>query len=145
MLAQYQKISEQQQAIERQTYKLLDLSRIYSSQKSVLTVLLTLLTVVILFGSGTFLLLREKQQSNKVLAKQNEEIERISATARQATEDKMRFYSYISHEFKTPLSLILTPADDLLNRKSYDSKEGKRVLELIRKNANRLLRLVDQV
>ncbi|WP_461127644.1 substrate-binding domain-containing protein [Spirosoma aerophilum] len=145
MLAQYQKIREQQQSIERQTYKLLDLSRIYSSQKKAVGVLLALLTLVVIFGAVLLSLLREKQQSNKVLAQQKEEIERISAQARQATEDKMRFYSYISHEFKTPLSLILTPADDLLNRKTYDGKEGKRVLELIRKNANRLLKLVDQV
>jgi DNA-binding response OmpR family regulator/anti-sigma regulatory factor (Ser/Thr protein kinase) len=33
----------------------------------------------------------------------------------------------------------------LLNRKSYDSKEGKPILALILKNANRLLRLVDQI
>ncbi|GAB3908937.1 substrate-binding domain-containing protein [Larkinella knui] len=145
MLAQYQKMGEQQRAIERQTTKLLDLNQIYSSQRQALTIVVALLTLVVVFGAVLLLLLREKQQSNKLLAKQNEEIERISGQARQATEDKMRFYSYISHEFKTPLSLILAPTEDLLHRKSYDSKETKRVLELTRKNANRLLKLVDQI
>ena len=145
MLAQYQKMGEQQRAIERQTTKLLDLNQIYSSQRQALTIVVALLTLVVVFGAVLLLLLREKQQSNKLLEKQNEEIERISGQARQATEDKMRFYSYFSHEFKTPLSLILAPTEDLLHRKSYDSKEGKRVLELTRKNANRLLKLVDQI
>jgi len=68
----------------------------------------------------------------------------VSILAKKATEDKMRFYSYISHEFKTPLSLILTPTEDLLQRKSTDLKEIQSTLKLINKNAYRLLRLVDQ-
>lgn len=152
MLSQIKKIKEQQVNIERQVLKITELNKTYSSQRNRLYFISALLTIVIVLGAFLYFLLREKQHSNKVLAAQNEaiskqkeEIERVSLQARQAIEDKMRFYSYISHEFKTPLSLILTPTEDLLHRKSYDSKEGKPVLELIRKNANRLLRLVDQI
>ena len=152
MLSQFQKIKVQQQDIERQALKITDLNYTYSSQRNRLYFISALLLIVIILGGFLWFLLIEKQNSNKILEdqnlaiiKQNEEIERVSLQARQAVEDKMRFYSYISHEFKTPLSLILTPTEDLLNRKSYDSKEGKPVLALILKNANRLLRLVDQI
>lgn len=152
MLSQISKIKEQQADIERQVLKITGLNQTYSSQRNRLYFITALLMAVIILGAVLAFLLREKQHSNKVLAAQNEaiskqkeEIERVSLQARQAIEDKMRFYSYISHEFKTPLSLILTPTEDLLHRKSYDSKEGKPVLALIRKNANRLLRLVDQI
>jgi len=108
--------------------------------------------LVLIFGAILLYLFREKQLSNQVLEEQNiaiseqkEEIELVSAQFAQAVEDKIKFYSYVSHEFKTPLSLILTPTEDLLQRKSYDPKEGKKILELIKKNANRLLRLVDQI
>ncbi len=152
MLSQFQKVKAQQEDIERQAMKIMELNTTYSSQRNRLYFISALLLIVIILGGFLWFLLFEKQKSNKVLEeqnlaiiKQNEEIERVSLQARQAVEDKMRFYSYISHEFKTPLSLILTPTEDLLNRKSYDSKEGKPILALILKNANRLLRLVDQI
>lgn len=152
VLSQFQKVKVQQQDIERQALKIVELNTTYSSQRNRLYFISALLLIVIILGGFLWFLLTEKQKSNKVLEeqnlaiiKQNEEIERVSLQARQAVEDKIRFYSYISHEFKTPLSLILTPTEDLLNRKSYDSKEGKPILALILKNANRLLRLVDQI
>lgn len=152
MISQFNKITEQQNDIERQARKLKDLNQIYSSQRNVLYITLLLLTLVLGIGGVLVLVFKEKQLSNKMLAQQNEEIiqqkeeiERVSLRAKEATEDKMRFYSYISHEFKTPLSLILTPTTDLLHRKTFDSRDSRPVLELIQKNANRLLRLVDQI
>lgn len=152
MLSQIQKLQEQQGDIERQIFKIQELNAIFSSQRNVLYFTTTLLVIVILLGGFLYYLLREKQQSNAQLAfqnqeilKQKDEIEKISNLARQATEDKLRFYSYISHEFRTPLSLILAPSEDLLQRKHFDPKETKYTLQLIHKNANRLLRLVDQL
>ncbi len=152
MLSQIQKLQEQQGDIERQIFKIQELNAIFSSQRNVLYFTTTLLVIVILLGGFLYYLLREKQQSNAQLAfqnqeilKQKDEIEKISNLARQATEDKLRFYSYISHEFRTPLSLILAPSEDLLQRKHFEPKETKYTLQLIHKNANRLLRLVDQL
>jgi signal transduction histidine kinase/DNA-binding response OmpR family regulator len=152
MLSQIQKIKEQQVEIERETLKITELNKTYSTQRNRLYFISVLLTIVVVLGAFLYFLLQEKQHSNRVLGKQNlaileqkNEIEKVSHLARKATEDKMRFYSYISHEFKTPLSLILTPTEDLLQRKNPDIKETRSTLQLIHKNANRLLRLVDQL
>jgi signal transduction histidine kinase/DNA-binding response OmpR family regulator len=152
MLSQIKKIKEQHVDIERQALKITALNQTFSSQRNRLYFTTALLTVVVLLGALLFFLLREKQESNLILEKQNRaileqknEIEKVSNLARKATEDKMRFYSYISHEFKTPLSLILTPTEDLLLQKSIDAKETRTTLQLIQKNANRLLHLVDQL
>ena len=151
LLAQFRKLEEQQQDIERQALKIQDINKTYSSQRNRLYFTSALLVVVILLGAILFYLLREKQLSNKILEEQNHafleqknEIEKVSLTAKQATEEKLRFYSYISHEFRTPLSLVLTPIEDLLSRKSFDTKDTRFTLQFIRKNAHRLLRLVDQ-
>ncbi len=151
MLSQIQKIKEQQVEIERETIKINELNKTYSSQRNRLYFISALFTIVVVLGTFLYFLLQEKQQSNRILEEQNvaileqkNEIEKVSLLAQKATEDKMRFYSYISHEFKTPLSLILTPTEDLLHRKSTDVKETHNTLHLINKNANRLLRLVDQ-
>jgi signal transduction histidine kinase/DNA-binding response OmpR family regulator len=152
MLSQIQKIKEQQVEIERETLKISELNKTYSTQRNRLYFISVLLTIVVILGAFLYFLLQEKQYSNKILEEQNlaileqkNEIEKVSLLARKATEDKIRFYSYISHEFKTPLSLILTPTEDLIQRKSTDIKETRNTLQLIYKNANRLLRLVDQL
>jgi signal transduction histidine kinase/DNA-binding response OmpR family regulator len=150
--AQFKKVNEQQEDIQRQGEKIQELNKTYSSQRNRLYFMSILLSIVILLTCILLYLFREKQLSNEILSGQNQaileqknKIEEISQQARKANEEKLRFYSYISHEFRTPLSLILTPTEDLLHRKPIDAKETLSVLQLIQKNANRLLRLVDQL
>jgi signal transduction histidine kinase/AraC-like DNA-binding protein/streptogramin lyase len=57
---------------------------------------------------------------------------------------KMQFFTDISHEFRTPLSLILAPLQKILTSFKNDPKLSRQI-ELIRKNADRLLRLIDQI
>ena len=149
---QMKKVNSLQESMERQTTKLEELNRTYSTQKSRLYFVGILLSIVILLSSILLYLFKEKQHSNERLAVQNQaileqknKIEEVSEQARQATEEKLRFYSYISHEFRTPLSLILTPTEDLLHNKTTDARETRSTLQLVRKNANRLLCLVDQL
>lgn len=56
---------------------------------------------------------------------------------------KMRFFINISHEFKTPLTLILSPLHELLER-TTDKWESSQ-LKFIQKNANKLMHLVNQL
>ncbi len=55
---------------------------------------------------------------------------------------KIKFLTNVSHEFRTPLSLIMAPVDKMFNR--ADS-EQKLQLNMIRSNARRLLNLVNQL
>ena len=56
---------------------------------------------------------------------------------------KIKFFTNVSHEFRTPLSLILTPLDKLL--KEEKDADVKSHLQLIQRNARRLLNLVNQL
>ena len=56
---------------------------------------------------------------------------------------KLRFFTNISHEFRTPLTLILTPLGSLI-RQQGDS-ELKQKLTVIYRNAEKLLKLVNQL
>ncbi|ULT29153.1 hypothetical protein KUH03_41130 [Sphingobacterium sp. E70] len=56
---------------------------------------------------------------------------------------KIRFLTNLSHEFRTPISLIMGPIDALV-AKNKDSKLGDQ-LNLISRNARRLLNLVNQL
>ncbi len=58
-------------------------------------------------------------------------------------EMKLKFFTNISHEFRTPLTLILTPLEELI--KATDKKETLDLLHIIRRNAQQLLVLVNQL
>ncbi|HYG20265.1 MAG TPA: ATP-binding protein [Ohtaekwangia sp.] len=58
-------------------------------------------------------------------------------------EMKSRFFANISHEFRTPLSLILGPLQAKLQHASSPEEKGE-IGRMVR-NANRLLRLINQI
>lgn len=62
-----------------------------------------------------------------------------------ATLDRAKtvFFSNISHEFRTPLTLMLSPLEDLLTRGLDSSAEQRQDLEMAHRNGLRLLKLVN--
>lgn len=56
---------------------------------------------------------------------------------------KSHLFSGFSHEFRTPLALIITPLEQMLS--TCRSREQKKKLELMLRNARRLLFLIEQV
>jgi len=73
---------------------------------------------------------------------------KLEQLKREKTEElynvKMQFFTDISHEFRTPLSLILAPLQKIYTSFENDSRLTRQI-QLIRKNADRLLRLIDQI
>ncbi len=58
-------------------------------------------------------------------------------------EMKTRFFTNVSHEFRTPLTLILSPLEQLIQKEGPAGQQ--RQLQLIHRNAKRLLHLVNQL
>ncbi|WP_264563783.1 hybrid sensor histidine kinase/response regulator transcription factor [Flavobacterium sp. N3904] len=56
---------------------------------------------------------------------------------------KLVFFTNISHEFRTPLTLISSPLDRLIQNENNDEK--LQLLTIIRKNSQRLLHLINQI
>ena len=72
-----------------------------------------------------------------------EERKRAEALA-EIDRAKTAFFSNVSHEFRTPLTLMLGPVDDLLAKSHTNlSPATKSQLELVSRNGSRLLRLVN--
>ena len=72
--------------------------------------------------------------------------EKESAHLKQLDEMKSRFFSNITHEFRTPLSLILGPLEQLIREKDAPvTPVVKRKLASIHRNAEQLLRLINQL
>lgn len=60
------------------------------------------------------------------------------------TEAKLNFFTNISHEFRTPLTLITSPLKELLENENFTSDVNKK-LSYIDKNTTRLLNLINQL
>ncbi len=64
---------------------------------------------------------------------------------RQLTDYKLRFFTNISHEFRTPLTLIKGGVDTLYGLKSKMSEPLQHVVTDLDKNTSHLLRLIEQL
>ncbi|MRT92046.1 hybrid sensor histidine kinase/response regulator transcription factor [Ancylomarina sp. 16SWW S1-10-2] len=96
------------------------------------------LIVILLFVYYRYLMKRKEKlkfaiEQERLLAKQNHEMD----------EMKLRFLTNVSHEFRTPLTLIITPLQRLLAR--VESSKNKKLLEVMDRNAKSLLDLVNQL
>ena len=58
---------------------------------------------------------------------------------------KLKFFINVSHEFRTPLTLILNPVDKILSSYNQDSDTIKNSAITIQRSARRLLHLVNQL
>lgn len=67
----------------------------------------------------------------------------INEKERDLNQKKVAFFTNISHEFRTPLTLVLNPIKDLIKNKEPGANVTD--LRLIYQNASRMLRLVDQL
>ncbi len=85
---------------------------------------------------------------NQVLRRQKENFERENAIreakrVQELDRLKTKFFTNLSHEFRTPLSLILTPTEHLLSGATDSGLAGQ--YRIIQRNARRLLKLINQL
>ena len=121
MNLQSQKILSQQNDIERQENILKEQIRVYNNQRTFNNILTGALLLVVILGTTVFFSWRKNRRITQKLQLQNEEISRqsnqlieMSAKAEVAHQAKLNFFTNISHEFRTPLTLIFAPLGELL-------------------------------
>lgn len=86
-----------------------------------------------------FLLKQERLQIKQMIEQERKEAER----QHEFDQLKIKFLTNLSHEFRTPISLIAGPVDKLLSIE--DNIEKKSHLSMVKRNSNRLLNLVNQL
>ena len=78
------------------------------------------------------------------LEEQRDQLIQLSHQLEEATHAKLGFFTNISHDFRTPLTLVADPVEHLLADKTLNGDQH-RMLMLIQRNVNILLRLVNQI
>ncbi|WP_262248843.1 hybrid sensor histidine kinase/response regulator transcription factor [Parapedobacter soli] len=82
---------------------------------------------------------RTREKTRFALQQEREQARQIAAL----DQMKTRFFTNVSHEFRTPINLILAPLDKLMREAS--SEPTTRHLTVVQRNAKRLLNLVNQL
>lgn len=151
MQLQYAKMKEQQKDIDRRQAKIEQQEIISKNQTTIIVAISATLALALIFGGILFYFLRENKKINATLARQNKEISEqrnqlivLGEQAREANEAKINFFTNISHEFRTPLTLILASLDDLSKNTKLDYST-KQYIDLIQKNTLRLLKLINEI
>lgn len=87
--------------------------------------------------------LQEEKQKTEAQAVQ---LKKQAKRLKELDRMKSRFFANISHEFRTPLSMILGPVQDLLTGEDEAIEDEKhQQLEMVRCSAYRMERLIDQL
>ena len=78
--------------------------------------------------------------------RQNEQLADQASRLRRMDRVKSEFFADVSHEFRTPLTLIIGPLEDLLgDENSYLSPDARQNMMFALRNSRRLLRLIGQL
>ncbi|AYN66329.1 helix-turn-helix domain-containing protein [Euzebyella marina] len=102
-------------------------------------------TYILLLGLFSFLgyrLIRERVREKRMI--QFERAKRLQEE--ELNNRKIQFFTNISHEFRTPLTLILNPLESIMTSNEIKlPKNIKEKLHTVRKNTGRLKRLIDEL
>lgn len=84
-----------------------------------------------------------EHQNEHILQQRNKLIE-LNKKLKLVSQLKLSYFTNVSHEFRTPLTLIIGPLEGLLKKRDLDL-DTKNTLGLINRNAQRLLHLINQI
>jgi signal transduction histidine kinase/DNA-binding response OmpR family regulator len=147
----------QAELIQEETAKVYDLSsrvdtyfhRLNTQRLLLIAVVIILALLIGLFAIALYAYW-EKNRINQLLQKRNKEIEKqrdqlveLSKQLEDATRAKLAFFTNVSHDFRTPLTLIADPVNQLKESKNLNEDE-QFLMNIIQKNVTVLLRLVNQ-
>ncbi len=152
MSKQFDKIYQQQQDIDQQHIKIKKQEKRYTNQKNTLQLLLALLIISIVLGTYSIYSAynikkkkRELEIRNKKITIQRNQIKKIAEEVRISNEARVNFFTGLSHEFKTPITLILSSIESLTENKVLRDNKLLNEFGLIFNNSKRLLRLINQL
>ncbi|TDO82798.1 ABC-type sugar transport system substrate-binding protein [Flavobacterium chryseum] len=149
---QMDKVDQQQAVIESQQGAINVQEREYASQNNLVRLLSFFLVIILSLSIysiySTISISRKKKQLeriNQTVIEQNNEIQEMSKIAQRSNEAKLNFFTGLSHEFKTPITLIMSYVESLIENEKIKGSTLIDEVKLIHKNSNRLLRLINQL
>lgn len=151
MQLQTDHITEQDGKIERLNNQVNEYLSRYSAQTMFLY---ACLIILLLFAALLAIIVRaywtknrmnmELSRQKKKLEEQRDQLISLFKQLEEATHAKLVFFTNVSHDFRTPLTLVADPVEQLLEDKALTPRQQS-LLKVVHKNVHILLRLVNQI
>ncbi|MDY6418860.1 MAG: substrate-binding domain-containing protein [Bacteroidales bacterium] len=155
---QVNQLAEKQRRAEELNTRIQAYSQRYERQQQLMYIILAF---VVILGMVLILLAFTMRTRNRLVVRLNEQnaqirkqVESLEAQKKQlidlseqleeTTQAKLNFFTNISHEFKTPLSLISGPIDDLIANKQMPAN-AEVPLDILKRNSSKLTRLITEL
>lgn len=152
MQNQFNKINQQQNDIARQQYTIKEQIATYNSQSNLVKIMMALAAVLFFLMLWSIYLLYKYKKSkesleanNKKILEQRNQIEEFAQKLKESNESKINFFTALSHEFKTPLTLITSSIENIAKNSTGSLKAFDYETKLIINNSKRLLRLINEL
>lgn len=140
---QEDEIAAQQEKVLRISTKLDNFLAQYNMQKLVLWLIVAVMALLLVAGALFALNWFNTRRLNAELENRNRELQDMSAKLEESVAAKLDFFTSVSHDLRTPLTLVAGPLDQVL--KGSLNEEQKQSLITVRKNVDILMRLVGNI
>ncbi|MDE6717664.1 MAG: substrate-binding domain-containing protein [Muribaculaceae bacterium] len=87
---------------------------------------------------------RELEEHNRIVEEERDKQEYLNQELQKATQSKLVFFTNVSHDLRTPLTLIAEPVDQLKDAPNLTSGQ-KELMQIASKNVRILKRLINQI
>lgn len=110
----------------------------------ILLLLLSVLVIIIKYYRNSLMHRRDLEEKNEQLRQEKDKQEELYRRLDEATQSKLAFYTNVSHDLRTPLTLIEEPVNRIAGI-NYLNPADKSLINICRKNVAILRRLIDQL
>ena len=141
---QLEQIEQQRATVEELNHILSDSLARYADQRTLVMLASAVIVLILIIAAILMALYRTSVKSQKRLNQHNKVLRTLAQELEDANQAKLQFFTNISHEFKTPLSLILNPMDTLLEKKDLPADERESLM-IMQRNAGRLQALINEI
>ncbi|MGN1246534.1 MAG: substrate-binding domain-containing protein [Muribaculaceae bacterium] len=87
----------------------------------------------------------EKEKQARQLLESNQRLQQLNVQIEEEVRTKLNFFTNVSHEFRTPLTLIAGPIEKLLKNDNLNDVQRRNLLNVANKNLTMLMNLVSDI
>ncbi len=152
MQNQFNKLVEQQNDIERQQLVIDEQVKAYQSQNTLVKLMIGLLVLLLALALWSIYSAikinrskRKLELINEKIKTQRNQIKKFANQLKVSNESKINFFTALSHEFKTPLTLITSSVETISKQNKALAGQSSFEINLILNNSQRLIRLINEL
>lgn len=149
---QLDRIDEQQAIVEGQQAVIKVQDQAYTSQNNLVRLLVLFLIIILslaIYSLYSIIFISKKKKEleriNETVIIQKKELEKMSDVIKESNEIKLNFFTQLSHELKTSVTLIMSYVESLIENKKIKDINLIEEIKLIYKNSDRLFRIINQL